>query len=77
MSVAEIQQSVSRLTERERAHLAAWLLDSLPAASHEDAITESLDEAERRRKEIDSGEVKPVTEKDFWSAIERERQEWK
>jgi hypothetical protein len=77
MSVADIQESVSRLTDRERAHLAAWLLDSLPPASQDDAIADSLQEAERRRAEIDSGEVQPIGEKDFWSAIERERQGWK
>ncbi len=76
MSVSEIQQSVFDLSEKERAELAVWLLALLPPASSDDAAEESLAEAERRRKELDSGEVKPLTAQEFWSGIERERSRW-
>jgi hypothetical protein len=76
MSVKEIQKSVSGLPAKERAKLAAWLLDTLPPASDDDAGAESLKEAARRRQELDSGRGRPLAEKDFWSGIERERKQW-
>ena len=77
MSVAEIQQSVAGLTEKEQADLAAWLLSLLPPASGDDATEESFAEAERRRNELDSGKVQPLTSQEFWSGIERERAGWR
>ena len=76
MSVAEIQKNVSGLPEKERAKLAAWLLDSLPPSSEDDAGTASLEEAVRRREELDSGRVQPVPEKEFWAGIDLERGQW-
>ena len=77
MSVSEIQQSVVGLSEKERAELAAWLLGLLPSAGGDDAADESLAEAEQRRKELDSGEVTPLTAKEFWDGIDRERSGWR
>jgi putative addiction module component (TIGR02574 family) len=77
MSVAEIQKNASSLPEKERAKLAAWLLDSLPPAAGDDASAESLEEADRRREELDSGRVQPVPEKEFWAGIDLEREQWK
>jgi len=77
MSVAEIQKNASALPEKERAKLAAWLLDSLPPSAEDDAGAESLEEAERRREALDSGRVQPVPEKEFWAGIELERGQWK
>lgn len=77
MSMTEIQAAVSGLPERERGSLAAWLLDSLPAHSGEDAAADSLAEAARRRDELDSGAVRPLTADEFWASIERERLTWR
>ena len=77
MSVAEIQRTVSGLSEKERGQLALWLLDSLPPSSHEDAGDESIAEAVRRREDLDSGRVQAIGTADFWTAVERERQQWK
>ena len=77
MSVAEIQNAASDLSELDRGTLAAWLLDSLPPHSHEDASQEGLEEAARRRAELDSGRVRPLSSEEFWSAIERLRATWK
>jgi hypothetical protein len=73
MSVTEIQKSMSALPAKERAKLAAWLLDSLPSSSDEDAAADSVAEAVRRRSELDSGNAKPLSAKEFWLEIERER----
>ena len=71
MSVAEIQRAVSGLPEKERADLAAWLLESLPPSSDDDAGAESLEEAARRREDLESGRVKPVPAKEFWTGIDQ------
>jgi hypothetical protein len=76
MSLLEIKQSVTQLPETEKGNLAAWLLDSLPPHSSEDAAVDSLHEAARRREELDSGRVRPVSADEFWAAIERERASW-
>ena len=77
MSLAEIQQAVSKLPELDRGTLAAWLLDSLPPHGDEDAGADSLHEAIRRRGELDSGQVKPLSSDEFWASIERRRASWK
>ena len=50
MSVADIKNAVAELPEQDRAELAAWLLDSLPAASFGDDNDDGLREAARRRE---------------------------
>jgi hypothetical protein len=77
MSVEEIQRSVSDWPEKDRAQLAAWLLDSLPPSSEEDATDESVAEAVRRREELDTGAASPVPAKEFWAQIEQERKKWR
>ena len=77
MSVAEIQQAVSDLPEVERGTLAAWLLDSLPPHSHEDASAEGIREAARRREELNSGRVRALSSDEFWASIERLRATWR
>jgi len=77
MSLAEIQTAVSELPEVERGTLAAWLLDSLPPHSHEDASAEGIEEAARRREELDSGRVRPLGSDEFWASVERLRATWK
>ena len=65
------------MPEKERAKLAVWLLESLPASSGEEAEAESVDEADRRRKELDSGQVSPMSENEFWTSIDQERKQWR
>jgi hypothetical protein len=77
MSMAEIQSAAAELSERERGRLAAWLLHSLPPHRGEDGGAESLKEALRRRDELDSGTVQPLSSEEFWASIERERAAWK
>ena len=77
MSIAEIQKAVSGLPEVERGTLAAWLLDSLPPHAHEDAGAEAIEEAARRREELNSGRVRPLSSDEFWDSIERLRATWK
>ena len=76
MSITEIRHAASSLSQEERGALAAWLLDSLPPHGGEDAMVEGVEEADRRRKELDAGETQGVSSDAFWDSINRERAEW-
>jgi len=45
--------------------------------SHEDASAEGVEEAARRREELNSGKVRPLRSDEFWASIERLRATWK
>ena len=77
MSLAELQTAASGLPEKERGSLAAWLLESLPPHSGTDASAESIEEAVRRREELDSGRVSALSSDEFWAAAEEDRKAWK
>lgn len=77
MSVAEIKSAVAQLTERDRAELAAWLLDSLPFPDVRENEDNGLAEAARRCAELDSGQVAALGSEEFWSDVDRERAGWK
>jgi hypothetical protein len=49
--------------------VAAWWLESLPPHSGEDAAADGIAEAARRREEVDSGRVKPISADEFWAAV--------
>lgn len=69
--LAEIEAAALRLSDKERLHLADKFLGSLPpppAASEPDEI---LAEALRRDAELDSGQVKPLTEEAFRAGARR------
>ena len=77
MSLSEIKEALTELPEKQRGSLAAWLLESLPPHGGEDASAEAIAEASRRREELDSGRVQPLSADEFWAAVERERTSWK
>ena len=77
MSIAELQHAAADLSERDRAVLALWLLESLPPHSGEDASWESVAEAVRRRGELTAGKARPLSADEFWASIDGERPAWK
>lgn len=77
MSSSEIQRLISKLPAKERGMLAAWLLKTLPPHSDEDAGAEDVAEATRRREEIETGRVRPISSDEFWESISQERASWK
>lgn len=77
MSLSQIKDVVADLPDKERGALAAWLLDSLPPNNGEDAFSEAIAEAARRRDELDSGRARPIPADEFWASVERERASWK
>jgi len=56
----ELFREASQLTERERAELAALLLESLEGEPDEDVEAAWVEEIERRVRQIDSGEVETI-----------------
>ena len=69
MSFLEIKQAAAALPEQEKSELVAYLLRDLPPASAEDASEDSLAEARRREKQLESGEAKLLSSEEFWASI--------
>jgi hypothetical protein len=68
-TIKEVEASVLRLPEKHRRRIADKLLASLPpppGAWSRDMIVE---EARRRDNEIETGQVKPLTEEQFWVGV--------
>lgn len=77
MSVADIKTALAALPLEQRGEVALWLLETLPSHDSSGDIEENLAEAERRRHELDSGQVQPVSSEEFWASLDRERSAWK
>jgi hypothetical protein len=77
VSLNQIKDAVAELPEQARGSLAAWLLDSLPPHAAEDDSDAGIEEAARRRAELDAGKVRLVSADEFWAAVKQERASWK
>jgi putative addiction module component (TIGR02574 family) len=60
MKLTELESEALRLAPRSRAHLAERLLDSLDDLTEAEIEELWLDEAERREREWDAGEVEGI-----------------
>ena len=69
MELAEIEQKALALPERERASLAAKLLETLPAQETD----VSDEEVERRERQLESGQVAAISHEEFVRRVEHER----
>ena len=69
MKLAEIEQEALALPERERASLAAKLLDTLPPPGTDI----SDDEVERRERELESGQAAAISHEEFVRRVQQER----
>jgi putative addiction module component (TIGR02574 family) len=69
MKLAEIEQEALALSERERASLAARLLDTLPPPGTD----VSDDEVERRERELESGQVAAISHEEFVRLVQQDR----
>jgi hypothetical protein len=77
MSLNQIKDAVAELPEKARGSLAAWLLDSLPPHAAEDDNTAGIEEAIRRRDELETGKMEAISSEEFWTAVKKERATWK
>ncbi|MBE7502103.1 MAG: hypothetical protein HS113_17765 [Verrucomicrobiales bacterium] len=75
MSLAEIQHTVRELSETEGGNLAAWILDSLPHHTSQDAADDGVAEALRRRQQLDAGTARCLEAGEFWASLEPLRQQ--
>jgi len=69
--LAEIEAAALRLSDKERLQLAGKLLGSVPPPLSASSPDEILAEARRRDVEIESGQVKPLSEGEFWAGVRR------
>ena len=69
MKLAAIEQEALALPVRDRASLAAKLLDTLPPPGTD--VSDA--EVEQREQELDSGQVTAISHAEFVRRIERER----
>jgi len=72
-ALAEIEKTVLALPLEQRALLAESLLSSLPPLSETWSEAEELAEVERREREIETGQVQPLSEVEFWRHVEAGR----
>ncbi len=71
--IAEIEKAVLALPLEQRVLLAESLLNSLPTGREELSDAAELAEAERRDREIETGQVQPLSEAEFLRRIESSR----
>jgi len=72
-SIVEIEQSALRLPLQQRVRLVEALLDSLSPEVGEVSEAAELEEAVRRDREIESGQVQPLSEAEFFRKVEARR----
>ena len=69
MKLAEIEQEVLALPERERASLAARLLGTLPPPGTD--VSDA--EVEKREQELESGQVEAISHEEFVRRVRQQR----
>jgi hypothetical protein len=69
----DVEVSALRLPEKQRLRLADKLLASLPPPPGAWTRNQIVVEASRRDNEIENGNVKPMSEKEFWSGFAQRR----
>jgi hypothetical protein len=67
--VAEIERAALQLPLGQRLSLAQSLLDSLPLASEDVSEEAELAKAERREREIESGQARAISEAELWQRV--------
>ena len=72
-AIHEIQKAVLALPVEQRVLLAESLLGSLPPVGEEWTESEEIAEVQRREREIESGQVQPLNDAEFWSRVEARR----
>lgn len=70
VAIEEIEQKLLALPLKHRVFLAESLLASVPVADQAMSETEELAEVEQREREIESGQVRPLTDVEFWREVE-------
>jgi len=69
VTLSQIQQEVIELPERERIDLVRMLLDTLPP----EGTDVSDEEVATREREVESGQVEPLSHEEFVRRVQQER----
>ena len=72
-AIDEIEKTLLALPLEQRVLLAQSLLSSVPPVGEEWSEAEELAEAERRDREIESGQVQALNDAEFWQRVEASR----
>ena len=72
-AIHEIEKTLLALPLEQRVLLAQSLLSSVPPVGEEWSEAEELAEAERRDREIESGQVQALNDAEFWQRVEANR----
>ena len=70
VAIEEIEQKLLALPLKDRVFLAESLLASVPPAVEEMTQDEELAEVERRERQIEAGDVRALSETEFWRRLE-------
>ncbi len=70
VAIEEIEQKLLALPLKHRVFLAESLLASVPGAAQEMTEAVEMAEVERREREIETGQVRPLTDVEFWRQVE-------
>ena len=70
-TLQEIEAAVLSLSDKDRLQLADKLLGSLPPPPAAGSPADILNEAVRRDAELEAGNVRSLTETEFWNGVRR------
>jgi Putative addiction module component. len=70
VAIGEIEQKLLALPLKQRVFLAESLLASVPLSGNEMTEEEELAEVGRREREIETGQVRALTDEEFWQEVE-------
>ncbi|HEV2393068.1 MAG TPA: addiction module protein [Verrucomicrobiae bacterium] len=70
VAIEEIEQKLLALPLKQRVFLAESLLASVPPVDEETSQIEEMAEVERREREIETGQVRALTDAEFWAEVE-------
>ena len=73
-AIEEIEKTLLALPVEQRVVLAESLPGSLPPGGEVWSEAEELAEVERRDREIETGQIQPRSEAEFWKRVEARRQ---
>ena len=70
VAIEEIEQKLLALPLKHRVFLAESLLASMPITGSEMTEEEEMAEVDRREREIETGQVRALTDEEFWREVE-------
>ena len=76
VGIEEIEKRLLALPLDQRVFLAESLLASVPLADNQAEQADEMAEVERREKELQNGQSRPLTDAEFWRQVEVDLKRW-